>query len=515
MKSPADWTILLIDDEEDVRDVMAMALGDIGYRVITAHDGESGLAEHRRARPQVVVTDIRMPKMDGLSVLQAIKEADPETEVIVVTAFGEMDIAIRALQLDASDFITKPVNSEALYMALDRAKNRYADRKKLRDHAALLEMENARTTQELVKSLAFQRNLIQSSMDGILGCDTDGQVVTFNRSMERMLGFLKKEVLNIRRWDDFFTPGEADRLRENLAGRPNGENVGLLLYETTLNDAEGKSVPVQATVVRLHSDGKPAGQVGFFRDLREIRALEREMADQARVLHQDKMMSLGKLAASVVHEINNPLSGILNYIRLMTKILRRGPLPGDHRKKFIAYLGLVENETDRCAHIVSSLLAFSRKSPATFGRIEVEELIQRSMALSRHKLEMQNIRLEQSIAPDLPAVRGDFNQIQQCIINLVFNAIDAMPQGGTLSIQGHADRETGKVKIQISDTGQGIAEADLPQIFDPFYTTKMEGYGVGLGLSTLFGIMERHHGSVDVKSRPGKGATFILSLPMD
>jgi signal transduction histidine kinase len=243
--------------------------------------------------------------------------------------------------------------------------------------------------------------------------------------------------------------------------------------------------------------------------------MEREVADQARILHQDKMMSMGRLAASVVHEINNPLSGILNYIRLMTRILRRGPLPDDRREKFMQYLDLVENETDRCSHIVSSLLAFSRKSPPDFGPVQIEVLLQRSTALSRHKMELQNIELVSDIEPGLPSVSGDFNQLQQCVINLIFNAIDAMPEGGTLTVVGRTDEAENQLIIEISDTGHGIPDGVLPHIFEPFFTTKKEGYGVGLGLSTIFGIMEHHQGSVDVKTRQGVGTTFILRLPVN
>lgn len=179
------------------------------------------------------------------------------------------------------------------------------------------------------------------------------------------------------------------------------------------------------------------------------------------------------------------------------------------------YLDLVENETDRCSHIVSSLLAFSRKSPPSFGPVQIEDLLQRSMALSRHKMELQNIKLVSAIEPGLPDVSGDFNQLQQSVINLIFNAIDAMPEGGTLTLDGKCDQTENQVNIAVSDTGHGIPESDLPHIFDPFFTTKKEGYGVGLGLSTIFGIMQHHQGAVDVKSRLGQGTTIILRLPVN
>jgi two-component system NtrC family sensor kinase len=133
--------------------------------------------------------------------------------------------------------------------------------------------------------------------------------------------------------------------------------------------------------------------------------------------------------------------------------------------------------------------------------------------LSQHKLELSNIRLESNIQSNIPAAKGDFNQLQQCIINLIFNAVDAMPNGGTLALEGHYDSETKMVEISVMDSGQGIAPDDLPYIFEPFFTTKNQAYGVGLGLSTVYGIMEHHNGSVEVKSQPGDGAVFSLKIP--
>ena len=509
------WLVVIIDDESDIRDVMTVTLQDAGYRVFAAADGPSGLALCEQHHPQIVITDNRMPGMDGIQVLETLKERQPDIEVIVATAFGEMELAIRALQLDASDFITKPINDLALHLALKRAKDRYSVRKQLADYTSLLEKENAETSQQLIQSLEFQRNLIESSMDGILACNADDRVVTFNRSMEKMSGYTRQQAVHRMTLPQFFKPDDLRRLKQGMAGDKFGGRDRLHLFETTLIGESQRRIPVQLSAVALALGHQKNGLVCFFRDLREIRALEREVEDQARILHQDKMMAMGKLAASVVHEINNPLSGILNYIRLMTRILRRGPLPDDRREKFMTYLDLVENETDRCSHIVSSLLAFSRKSPPSFGPVNVQELLQRSIALSQHKLKLQNIELESRIDQGLPNIEGDFNQLQQCVINLVFNAIDAMPNGGTLTLSGSHQQPQNRVKIAVKDTGQGISPDDLPHVFEPFFTTKKEGYGVGLGLSTIYGIMQRHGGVVDVQSKPGQGTTFTLLLPVN
>ena len=514
MTTSSKWKVILIDDEEDIRDVLAVALRDSGYDVIAAEDGETGLRLCEETSPQIVVTDIRMPGMDGLQVLKALKKKTPDMEVIVATAFGEMDLAIQALQLDASDFITKPISDEALHLALNRAKARFTSKKQLKDYTALLEREKAETSRELLKTISFQRDLIEHSIDGILGCDENKQVIIFNKSMEKMLGYAGKEVLHKLTFSQFLSPGEELNFITELENERYGGKHKLLLYETTLKAKSGRKIPVQVSATPLFDHENVNGLVCFFRDLQEIRKLEREMEDQARILHQDKMMSLGRLAASVVHEINNPLAGVLNYLRLMLRILDEEKLTEERVEKFKHYLKLVENEIDRCSQIVSSLLNFSRVSPPTFGEVRIQELIERCIILSQHKLELSNIQLKSSIQNGIPAARGDFNQLQQCIINLIFNAIDAMPKGGTLTFEGHYEPEGQMAVITVTDSGQGIDQADLPYIFEPFFTTKSQAFGVGLGLSTVYGIIQRHNGSIIVDSQPGKGAVFKLKIPV-
>jgi len=507
------WAIVLIDDEEDIREVMSLALADAGYEVQTAPDGETGLRMCTASPPQIVITDIRMPGMNGLQVLERVKHQFPDTEVIVATAFGEMELAIRALQLDASDFITKPIGSDNLFLALQRARERYTSRRRLKDYTLLLEREKAETSQQLLKTIAFQRNLIESSMDGILGVDEQQIVVIYNHSMEQLLGIPRDQVLQKMALSRFFRPDEAVRFESELRGERFGGRNRLFLFETLLKTGYGREIPVQVSAAVLSDDGRESGLVGFFRDLREFRRLERELADQARILHQDKMMSLGRLAASVVHEINNPLSGILNYLRLMSRLLQEGAFTDERRDKFRRYLGIAETETSRCSQIVSNLLSFSRRSPAAFAAVDIAELIRRCILLSQHKLELSQIRLESRVSPGLPAVEGDFNQLQQCVINLIFNAIDAMPQGGRLSLDAGAGDSPQTVTIRVQDTGPGIPAEHLSSIFEPFFTTKSEGHGLGLGLSTVFGIVERHHGTVEARNLEGCGALFVITLP--
>lgn len=515
MTEQATWKIVVIDDEEDIREVLKLSLNDSGYTVSTAADGTSGLRLCDALHPQIVITDVRMPGTSGIEVLEYLKTTYPDTEVIVVTAFGEMDLAIRALQLDASDFISKPISDQTLNIALDRAKNRFLSRKRLKEYTELLRAENAATSKELIRSVSFQKKLIEGSMDGILGCDQADRVVTCNQSMAELCGYAKDEVIHNMVLADFFSANIQNQFEEALVSEKYGGHNRLLLFETTVNSKKGREVPVQISATTMEKGGRRSGIVCFFRDLRKIRELEREMADQAHIMHQDKMMSLGRLAASVVHEINNPLAGVLNYLRLMQRILAKESVDEERLKEFEGFLNLVESETDRCSKIVASLLRFARMEPPRFGTASIEELIDRSVLLCQHKLDLSNIQLEIDLRPGLPSVTGDFNQLQQCVFNLIFNAIDAMPEGGVLKVACRYDTDRRFVAVSFKDSGCGIAPDDLTHIFEPFYTTKSLGHGVGLGLSTVYGIVKEHKGTVNAKSNPGEGTEFTIVLPIE
>ncbi|MDY0311821.1 MAG: response regulator [Desulfobacterales bacterium] len=505
-------TVLIVDDEGDIREVLALSLGDSGYGVRTAADGQEALEMCRQGDIRIVITDIRMPRMDGLQLLEAIKRLDPGIEVIVLTAYGDVDAAIRALRGNASDFITKPIHHEALHLALERAVERLAVRRQVADQNAFLRRENARSLAELERTFSFQRNLIESSMDGIIGCAADGTVHFCNPSLLGLLGFPREAVVGRLGLEELIAPEARAEFHAALDGERYGGPGRLFRYETRLLGSGNIRIPVQVSAFRLVDPQREPGLVCFVHDLRRVRHLEHEVAEQARILHQDKMMSLGHLAASVVHEINNPLAGILTYARLMQKIMDRGALSQSQEEKFRQYLALVESESARCSRIVSSLLAFSRKSPPTFASVAVADLVKGCVELAGHKLKLAAVMVSLKIESGLPPVRGDVNQLKQCLINLIFNAIDAMAGGGALTIGARrlGDR---RVEITVQDTGTGIAPEHQDHIFEPFFTTKEEGHGTGLGLSTVYGIIQRHGGSVRFENRVGRGTTFILALP--
>jgi len=359
----------------------------------------------------------------------------------------------------------------------------------------------------------YERAIVEHAIDGILVCNETGRAVIYNRKLEMLLGYPEHDVYENMSWGDFFPDIEEKKFKELLFSERCGGPHRLFSCETKLLSKSGNQIPVVASAVVLTEKNREMGIAAFFRDLKETKDAEQEIGDQEHLLHQDKMISLGKLAASVVHEINNPLMGILNYIRLTQKIINRGSLSKEHITKFQRYLALIESETDRCSKIVSNLLAFSRKSKPLFDAVNINELLEKCIMLSQHKLTLQNIEVKKAFGGDLPEIWGDFNQLQQCMINLIFNAIDAMQDGGSLTVSSSLDPHEGKVEVKVADTGCGISEEDVPRIFEPFYTTKKEGQGVGLGLSTVYGIINHHHGTIRVESELGKGTIFSIDLP--
>jgi two-component system, NtrC family, sensor kinase len=232
------------------------------------------------------------------------------------------------------------------------------------------------------------------------------------------------------------------------------------------------------------------------------------------VLHVEKMASIGKMAAIVAHEINNPLSGILTYAKLLRKWLDRGQTEGEKHDEAMQCLELIAGESRRCGELVKNLLTFSRTAPMNVEPTDVNAVIDRAVRLVQHQMELVQVQLQTDLASELPRVQCDPAQIEQVVLALIMNAIDAMPRGGNLWLSTKLLKSSEQVEIQVRDDGMGIPPEILPQIFEPFLTTKESGHGVGLGLAISRGIMERHNGHIEVQSESGKGTTFILTLPL-
>jgi two-component system NtrC family sensor kinase len=236
-----------------------------------------------------------------------------------------------------------------------------------------------------------------------------------------------------------------------------------------------------------------------------------------KLLHQDKMASLGKLSSSVVHEINNPISGILNLTLLSKRIIREDFIDQKELDLFRQYLNLMETETRRISRIVSNLLVFSRQSKIELKRVKINQLIDKTLFLNSNLLKICNVNYETHLNPDLPDFYGSEDQLQQVFMNLISNAAESMEdlQGGILKVTTEYSSESDHIFVIISDTGVGIRHENLSKLFEPFFTTKKSGKGVGLGLSVAYGIIEEHGGRIYVDSKPGSGSTFRVLLPLN
>lgn len=258
--------------------------------------------------------------------------------------------------------------------------------------------------------------------------------------------------------------------------------------------------------------------------LQFTQTLESKVAERSRQLQSaqqklqtnDRLASLGQLAASVAHEINNPISGVLNLSMLMQRILKEDGIPAGRVAEFRKYLTQVTQETTRVGHIVSDLLSFSRRGKPQRTEADLNRLIRSTLSLVDHKLKLANMALELKLASSLPHVLCDAGQIQQVVLNLVLNAAEAMQAhgAGTVTVETQAGEDGKSVVLSVSDAGEGIPPELLPRIFDPFFTTKSDGKGVGLGLAVSYGIVQAHSGEIEVRSRPGEGTVFTVTLPL-
>jgi len=236
---------------------------------------------------------------------------------------------------------------------------------------------------------------------------------------------------------------------------------------------------------------------------------------QRQVLHMEKMASLGKLSATVAHEINNPISGVLNYARLVRREIEKQPIVADVREELTRYLSLVEKECSRCGAIVQNLLVFSRRTGGDMAPVDLNEVVQRSVMLVRHHLEISGLKLQCELLSGNSQIVADAGQLQQALVALLVNAVEAMrgQEGSegelTVRLRGNDD----EVQIDVGDTGMGIPPDVLPQIFEPFFSTKETQNCVGLGLAVVYGIVQRHGGQIEVESKVGHGTIFHLRLP--
>jgi PAS domain S-box-containing protein len=293
--------ILVVDDEESIREMMRMSLELDGYEVVTACDGTSALELFRAKAPDVVLLDVRMPGMDGVEVLRAMKEMDPAAEVIIVTGHGDMEMAIDCLRQEAANFLLKPVSDEMLDFALSRSLERLALKRKVEQYTQNLETLLREGNAELEKAFRFRENLIDNSPDAIVSVRRNGVIVIFNGAAETLLGYRQEEVVGKLNIVNLYRPGVAKEIMKDLRSPDFGGPGRLKKREVTVIRKDGTEIPVYLSASILYDQGQEAGSVGIFTDLTERRGLERRMGEREEKSqpHADLNAALDRLQASV------------------------------------------------------------------------------------------------------------------------------------------------------------------------------------------------------------------------
>ncbi|HXH86596.1 MAG TPA: ATP-binding protein, partial [Nitrospira sp.] len=371
------------------------------------------------------------------------------------------------------------------------------DRKKLerqlQTYREQLEVKVQERTREIEETKQYLENLLENANDVIYTLDTE-QRFTYVNSKVGVWGYRKDDLLGRPYLSLLSRRHRGRRLKNTL-------DIGAKqVYEVEVMTRLGETRTVMVSVSPLQGvEGEILGVLGIARDMTDTKKLEQQIRSS------EKLASVGKLAAGVAHEINNPLGGILNCLYN----LRKGTLSPARQEEYWASM---EDGVRRVQKIVRQLLDFSQQHEPEFSPTDINQVVDRVLVLTTHLFAQNRIVLEAALGHGLPSLMVDRHMIEQVLMNLILNAVQAMKNGGVLTIRTSVAE--GICRVEIGDTGSGIPPAVLSRIFDPFFTTKNEGEGTGLGLSVSLGIVERHGGKILVESEVGKGTIFTLCLPL-
>jgi len=506
-------------------------------QVLVGKNGEEALAllhsEIGRGKPvDVVLLDVMMPGEDGFHILGRMK-ADPdlhEIPVILITGLDSVLAKTRGLQMGADDYITKPFDPQELMariaVVLRIRRSEQMLRERNQELAAMDEINRVITSslnldEVLISALNGLERLVHTDALALVLNDEESQSWVIRTARSPQAIWLEGRIVpedepifreaiaasgavlsrNIMRsyWNDVLELTPLDILCVPLTRSQ--EVVGVLIAfgheylidkeHITLTERIGATVAIAVEKARL---------------FQELEAFAEEIErSQNQLVQVEKMAAVGRLAASLAHEINNPLQAIQNSLHLA---LHKG-LDDSQKRRF---LEMAQNEVNRLVQIVRRMLDFYRPSTA-MQVLDVNHPVEDALAIASKRIQQCHVQVSARLAPDLPAIRGAANQLTQVFLNLIINAIEAMPEGGTLWVgtAHHAERK--QIVVAFRDNGPGIKPEIREHLFEPFHTSKATGTGLGLAIS--YGIVERHGGEIEVDSSTGEGTTFIVRLPQN
>ena len=498
--------ILLIDDEPDILRLLSMSLRADGYDVLTALSGEEGLRVFAKEKPQIVLTDIKMPGMDGIEVLKKIKQDYDEPEVIIITGHGDIDLAIEALQFGASDFINKPVKDRALAVSLKRALEKIDIKRQLKEYTLDLESKVEVATRELRRKSDFQSKLIRSSNDGIVATDQDLKIVIYNPGAEIIFEYAPQDVIYKLTITELLNSELAEVFREAMSSRSPVKEIPW--QEGVIQSKSGDSIPVRYSGTVLYEKDRQMGTVAFFQDLREVKRLQQEL------VKSERLAAVGQTVAGLAHGIKNILHGLKGGSFLVDVGLKKN----DTVKLKNGWASIKRN-IDRTSELVMDLLSYSKEREPEYEDCFPNEIAQDVVDLLKDKAREYDIAIVVELDAEIGQVRMDPRTVHSALLNLMTNAIDACLldentnkewQVGLRSIR----EDDNTIRFEVFDNGAGMSPEVQAMLFKSFFSTKGH-MGTGLGLMNTRKRVEEHGGTIAVSSQPGEGSTFTIRMPFE
>jgi len=496
--------LLIIDDEEGIRKVLTLSLASDGYDVVTAAVGEEGIEIFKKESPSIILTDIKMPGMDGIETLKQIKGLNPDAEVIMITGHGDMDLAIEALKLDASDFLNKPIKDEALSVALKRAEQRIAIKGKLKSYTDDLENMVRIATEEVKRRSEFQNKLITSSNDAIIATDEKGNIVIYNKGAERIFGYPRVEIIRRMNIDKLYPVVIAS---EFVSGLEKRRDVNLSEWkEVDIVTKDEEIVPARFSGFILYDEDEVVGSVGFFQDLREIKRLQREL------IKSERLAATGQTVAGLAHYIKNILGGLKGGTYVLNVALDK-----NDTDKIKNGWAMIERNVGRTADLVLDLLSYSKEREPERKNCFPNGIVEEVCSLMESRARENDIEIERDLDPHLGEVYTDPKALHRSLLNLVSNAIDACIFDPSLKKQWKvrvtsAIEEDHIMRFDVADNGMGMDKETKEKIFSSPFSTKGER-GTGLGLLITEKIIKEIRGDIGVESELSKGTTFTICVP--
>lgn len=528
-------SVLVVDDEKGFRDLLSYELSAHGYRVVTAVNGKHALSRMRESKFQLVICDIKMPKLGGIETLEAIKKMDPDVEVIMATGYGALETAVAAMKNGACDYLGKPINLDELLAVIHKALQKSELKTILAVYQSSKEVFSSIRPQVMLPNIMrLALKILQADDISVLQSKQGKLEVLASSGVETDEGIRTRVTLSERVLSMTFPSDEPVLINGSLERDPRFSGIsgrgdikafllqplmvgGEVLGAVTVNRTASAEPFRKADRRHLTIFGSQISQAihnantsGRLEDaVSKLDAAFSELDEmQTQLVHAEKLSSIGRLAASVAHELNNPLTALLGFTQVL---LERGELSSDQRES-VEFIG---EQGQRCSKIIRDLMQFSRKSRLERKSISLLVPLEAALELTRFDLTRSGITVIRKWVDPPPQVAADPFRLQQVFLNLITNALHAMASGGIKRLTVRVAVEGGKALVQFKDTGCGIPDDQLGKVFEPFFTTKPVEKGTGLGLSVSSRIVSEHGGVLRVSSAGEEGATFTVELPLD